>query len=98
MEGAPHGQDDALRRSRHVLEEGLHVCPRCCSSLVQPVDWKQLKVDWSLALRCPECDLTRTGVWSERQLARLQAVQAHASASMLHDCEAMERERLQAGG
>jgi hypothetical protein len=37
---------------------GLHVCPRCSSTLVQPTCWEQAedRSHWRLWRRCPECE------------------------------------------
>jgi hypothetical protein len=36
--------------------DGLHVCPECRSSLVQPLDWHDAGPDhWLLERFCPEC-------------------------------------------
>jgi hypothetical protein len=35
----------------------MHVCPRCNSELVQPVDWVERSTGlWWVELRCPECE------------------------------------------
>jgi hypothetical protein len=38
--------------------QGLHVCPRCASPLVQPICWEQAgdRGHWHLWRRCPECE------------------------------------------
>jgi RNase P subunit RPR2 len=37
--------------------EGMHACPSCSSTLVQPVNWhEQGDSAWSVELRCPECE------------------------------------------
>lgn len=37
---------------------GLHVCPHCDSTLVQPTCWEQAgdRGHWRLWRRCPECE------------------------------------------
>jgi len=39
-------------------DTGLHVCPQCDSSLVQPTRWEQAEErgHWRLWRRCPECE------------------------------------------
>jgi len=46
---------------------GLHVCPHCHSSLVQPTCWEQAgdRGHWRLWRRCPECDWHNDEVHAE---------------------------------
>ncbi|HEX4108991.1 MAG TPA: hypothetical protein VHX88_12715 [Solirubrobacteraceae bacterium] len=44
----------------------LHVCPRCQSKLVHPIDWSEAGRDrWEVLLRCPECEWTQTGIFEQ---------------------------------
>jgi hypothetical protein len=49
---------------------GLHVCPECGSSLVQPTRWEQTgsRGHWRLWRRCPECEWRADGVHGEREI------------------------------
>jgi hypothetical protein len=44
--------------SQTKIAAGLHICPRCASTLVQPTCWEQAgdRGHWRLWRRCPECD------------------------------------------
>src|SRR3954451_22858350 len=46
------------RTSQTKIASGLHVCPHCESSLVQPTCWEQAgdRGHWRLWRRCPECE------------------------------------------
>lgn len=45
---------------------GLHVCPDCSSGLVHPLDWSESSHgSWSVALRCPNCEWSGEGVFSQ---------------------------------
>jgi hypothetical protein len=47
-------------------ERLLHLCPACASHLVYPTEWsEQGERHWSIDLRCPECEWTDTGVFSQ---------------------------------
>lgn len=47
----------------------LHRCPSCSSELVQPVEWEPAGDDrWSVLLRCPECEVYRSGVFPQAEL------------------------------
>ena len=44
----------------------LHVCPACDAKLVYPTDWEEAGTDhWQVALRCPNCEWTASGVFSQ---------------------------------
>lgn len=45
--------------------QDLHVCLACSSGLVYPVEWAEAGLEnWSVLLRCPNCDLYRDGIFS----------------------------------
>ena len=47
-------------------EQDLHLCPGCSSPLVYPTSWEEAGHEsWRVALRCPECELAREGVFSQ---------------------------------
>jgi hypothetical protein len=47
--------------------EDLHVCLDCSSPLVHPVEWEQVGEDrWRVLLRCPNCEIHREGVFTQR--------------------------------
>ena len=49
---------------------GLHICPGCKSSLVQPIRWEQAgdRGHWRLWRRCPECEWQHDAVHGEREI------------------------------
>lgn len=48
-------------------EQDLHLCLGCGSHLVYPTSWDEAgQESWSVALRCPECESVREGVFSQR--------------------------------
>jgi hypothetical protein len=50
----------------------LHVCPACASALVFPTDWEQVgDGEWDLILRCPNCEWTGQGVFSQQAVEQL---------------------------
>lgn len=57
--------------------------PRAC----EPVGTTR----WLMTLVCPECGWWTAGVFDDEELERLDVVLAHATASMLSDCEALAR-------
>jgi hypothetical protein len=46
--------------------QDLHVCLECQSDLVYPMEWEEADAEnWSVLLRCPNCDLFREGVFCQ---------------------------------
>jgi len=44
----------------------LHICADCASQLVYPTQWDEAGLEnWEVSLRCPNCELTSTGVFSQ---------------------------------
>jgi hypothetical protein len=52
------------------IAAGLHVCPHCKSSLVQPTCWEQAgdRGHWRLWRRCPECEWRSNEVHAEAEI------------------------------
>jgi hypothetical protein len=49
----------------------LHVCGSCDCQLVQPIDWAPVgHSHWQVTLRCPNCEWTGTGVFSQEDVDR----------------------------
>lgn len=47
-------------------EQDLHLCLACGSHLVYPTAWDEAgQESWRVALRCPECESVREGVFSQ---------------------------------
>ena len=52
-------------------DQELHVCLDCDSKLVQPVEWEESdRENWSVLLRCPNCNVQREGVFNQRTVER----------------------------
>ena len=46
--------------------QDLHVCLECSSELVYPIEWDEAGNEhWRVSLRCPNCEWTVTGVFSQ---------------------------------
>ena len=62
VEAAPAGVDEAPSRSH----QDLHICLDCTSELVYPIEWEESGTEnWRVALRCPNCEWTATGVFTQ---------------------------------
>jgi hypothetical protein len=61
---------DNASRTDTKTETGLHVCPGCGSTLVQPTRWEQTAKRglWHLWRRCPECEWRSDGVHGEAEI------------------------------
>jgi len=60
--------DEAAAPDRPVLDpaDDLHVCIECASRLAYPTAWEEADSDnWSVTIRCPECETYREGVFSQ---------------------------------
>lgn len=71
-------------------------CPRCGSSLVQPLRWQAdgdrgVLVD----LRCPECDQWRQGAFTRSQVAELDRAQARAREAIVDAYERLVTESME---
>jgi hypothetical protein len=52
-------------------DRDLHVCINCESQLVYPVQWDEAGAQaWNVTLRCPDCEWTEGGVFSQGQCDR----------------------------
>ena len=52
--------------SGETRHKDLHLCAECASGLVYPVQWEEADAQsWKVALRCPNCDTCREGVFSQ---------------------------------
>jgi hypothetical protein len=79
----PHPQ-----HSQHAqdTETHPHVCGTCLSDLVQPVEWATVGASyWQITLRCPECEWSGTGVFSEETVGRFQEVLDAGQQAMICD-------------
>ncbi len=49
----------------------LHVCVACACELVYPVEWEEAGAeDWEVTVRCPDCERTGTGVYTQATVER----------------------------
>jgi hypothetical protein len=49
----------------------LHMCGTCNSDLVYPVEWEEAgSTHWQVALRCPTCEWTGTGIFEQDAVER----------------------------
>jgi hypothetical protein len=66
--------------------DGLHTCPECSSTLVQPVQWGETTGgSWVLTLHCPNCDWITEGVFNQEQVDKFEEQLDSGLADMLDD-------------
>lgn len=65
---------------------GLHICPRCESELVQPIEWGEAtEQHWELTLHCPNCDWTCRGIFDQDEVMQLEEQLDDGVAAILID-------------
>ena len=57
---------EAEQRAAGAQTQELHICVECASELVYPIEWEEADGEnWRVSLRCPNCEWTGTGVYSQ---------------------------------
>jgi hypothetical protein len=65
---------------------GLHICERCDSSLVYPLEWDEASpTDWEVTLRCPNCEWHDTGVYEQELVERFDVALDRATEALTDD-------------
>ena len=53
----------------HEKIQSPHVCIRCSSDLVYPLEWEESGPEnWHVLLHCPNCDVHRADVFSQQTI------------------------------
>jgi hypothetical protein len=83
----PTAQDE---RAHACAPDQLHVCFNCGGELVYPLDWCEEGVrHWRIALRCPECESRREGVFEQAAVELLDDELDRAAGALLGDLRRM---------
>jgi hypothetical protein len=85
-----------VSHTRSKADGGLHVCPRCSSSLVQPTRWEQTakRGHWRLWRRCPECEWRCDGIHGEREIDAFDEKLDDGAEALASELAEFERECL----
>lgn len=76
--------------------EDLHLCPDCGSELVHPVDWAPASShQWRVNLRCPECEWTGGGIYTQPVVDRFDEVLDLGTEALLHDLALFARANME---
>jgi hypothetical protein len=83
-------------RSGTKAIRGLHVCPACSSSLVQPTCWEQTdeRGRWRLWRRCPECEWSCNAIHSEREIDAYDEELDNGTAALTRVLHELEHENM----
>jgi hypothetical protein len=74
----------------------LHICPRCESPLVYPVDWAPAEHKrWSVDLRCPDCEWHGNGEYSQEIVDRFDEALDTGIQQLLADLRALARANME---
>jgi hypothetical protein len=86
------------RRPQHGARrtDDLHVCPSCSSGFVYPIDWAPAHArSWAVDLRCPECEWTGGGTYTQAVVDRFDAALDDGTESLLDDLNALTRANME---
>lgn len=76
--------------------DGMHVCPKCTSVLVQPVNWhEQGDGHWYVELRCPECECWGTDTYSQSEVDRYDEELDRGGQELIEDLRALTRANME---
>lgn len=74
----------------------LHVCFHCAGELAYPLDWvEEGPRHWRIALRCPECEARREGVFEQAAVEELDEQLDHATGALLSDLKQLTQANME---
>ncbi|HEY2142363.1 MAG TPA: hypothetical protein VGG98_09930 [Solirubrobacteraceae bacterium] len=84
--GGPVYGDIPPAADHACTSDRLHVCFHCAGELVYPLEWSEEGArHWRIALRCPECESRREGVFEQALVELLDNELDRASGALLSD-------------
>jgi hypothetical protein len=92
--GVSNGQ---THTGQGTTRTALHLCPKCDSSLVQPVAWEQTSkpTEWRLWRRCPECEWYGDGVHQESEIDDFDEQLDFGTRELAEELRALEQSNMQ---
>jgi hypothetical protein len=82
----------AVRDDRH----DLHLCGTCGSDLVYPMEWEEAgATHWEVALRCPNCEWSGTGVFDQRSVERFDEELDRGTESLVGDLKRLTQANME---
>jgi len=75
---------------------GLHVCPECHSTLVQPTRWEQTakRGHWRLWRRCPECEWRCDGIHGEGEIDAFDEALDDGAEALAAELQGLEEQSM----
>ena len=81
---------DATSPGLAEVGEDLHLCGECGSDLVYPVEWDEAgATHWEVTLRCPNCEWSATGVFSQDVVERFDEELDRGTEQLVRDLKRM---------
>lgn len=75
---------------------GLHRCPACDSTLVNPIAWEEAGPEhWDVTLHCPNCDWVGGGVYSQELVERLDEELDRGTEALVRDVQRLMRANME---
>jgi hypothetical protein len=79
-----------VERKQETDPDGLSICGSCSSDLVYPVEWDEAgPTHWEVAIRCPNCEWTGTGIFSQTIAEQVGKSLDHGTETLARDLKRM---------
>jgi hypothetical protein len=76
-------------------DQDLHCCFDCGGELVYPVEWEEAGPEnWSVLLRCPNCDVIREGVFAQETVERFDEELDRGADALARDYKRLMRANM----
>lgn len=74
----------------------LHICGRCDSSMVYPVEWDEAgATHWEVTLRCPNCEWSGTGVYEQELVERFDEELDRGTEALVRDLKRLMQANME---
>jgi len=74
----------------------LHVCAECDSELVYPTEWEEAgPTHWDVSLRCPNCEWTGTGTFSQEVVERFDEELDRGTEALVRDLKRLMQANME---
>ena len=76
--------------------QDLHVCMDCDSELVYPTEWEESgPTHWDVSLRCPNCEWTGTGTFSQDVVERFDEELDRGTEALVRDLKRLMQANME---
>jgi hypothetical protein len=74
----------------------LHLCGSCASTLVYPTEWEEAgTTHWEVALRCPNCEWTGTGIFEQELVERFDEELDRGTEALVRDLKRLSHANME---